>query len=271
MSSQITYQDMLKAELHQRSTLNKGYSLRAFARDLKISPAYLSQIFNKKKSIPFKRATKIVQRMDWPSKKQRLFFNLVNFENTDDTSLKANISKEISEVKNANVYAVLKHDVFSLVSDWYHVAIIELVVIHKKNFSASIAARSLGISLQTAHEAIARLLRCGLLTESNGQLKRGSSSAFELKDIPSEAIRKFHDQMMKKAAKALFHQPTETRYFSGLTMAIDPKQIPEARKMIQESLKEINDKLGHNREASALYQLSVQFFRLDQMKGSYEK
>ena len=43
--------NLIQTELKRRKTANKAYSLRSFARDLGLSPSYLSSILNKKKNI----------------------------------------------------------------------------------------------------------------------------------------------------------------------------------------------------------------------------
>ena len=43
-----TYRDVLRAKLAQRCERNASYSLRAFARDLTLSPSYLSEVLNGK-------------------------------------------------------------------------------------------------------------------------------------------------------------------------------------------------------------------------------
>src|SRR3954465_8416355 len=46
----------LKAQFLGRISRNPSYSVRAFARDLKISHSYLSQILNERRELPFRQA-----------------------------------------------------------------------------------------------------------------------------------------------------------------------------------------------------------------------
>ena len=54
-----TYIEYLKSELERRLGQNSSYSLRAFARDLQISPGNLSEIVKGKRPLSKKNAQKI--------------------------------------------------------------------------------------------------------------------------------------------------------------------------------------------------------------------
>tara|TARA_B100001094_G_scaffold330139_1_gene394637 strand:- start:1838 stop:2185 length:348 start_codon:yes stop_codon:yes gene_type:complete len=58
-SNLVDYRVQLRRELNRRRYANPYYSLRAFARDLKIAPSRLSEIFNHKQGLSRKAALKI--------------------------------------------------------------------------------------------------------------------------------------------------------------------------------------------------------------------
>ena len=55
---------ILKLYFDRKRVSTPAYSLRALARDLKVSPAYVSQVFNGKKPLPESRLAEIIRILD---------------------------------------------------------------------------------------------------------------------------------------------------------------------------------------------------------------
>lgn len=68
---------ILKNELTQRISRNPNYSLRAFARDLELSPSFLSEVINSRKRLSHRTATKIGQRLAFTEHELSRFLSCV--------------------------------------------------------------------------------------------------------------------------------------------------------------------------------------------------
>lgn len=256
------YRDFLKNELIARIQRNSKYSARALARDLGVSSPYLSQILSNKRTLSEKKALGIARDFKWNQAQSSLFVSLVRYQLNKDPYLKKQILEEIGFSTGGNyAFYDLKLDVFDVVSTWYDFAIVELTSV--KNFVSTPKwiANKLGISTVEAETSISRLKRVGLLIVDGGRLKK-SKENYGIKDVPSEAIRSFHDKHLSLAKEALHSQGFAERDFSGITMAIDPRKIPEAKKMIQKCRREIMNLLEMGSKTS-VYHLSIELFRLD--------
>jgi transcriptional regulator with XRE-family HTH domain len=73
MEIDFTYRDFLSNELRSRQLANKSYSLRAFARDIGISPASLSLTLKGNLGLSVKTAKKVAEEIGL-SKNQKDFF-----------------------------------------------------------------------------------------------------------------------------------------------------------------------------------------------------
>ena len=71
------YRNILKAELEARCRHNPCYSLRAFARDLKIAPSRLSEILNNKQGLSQDFAMKIATLIGLSADDHALFCDSV--------------------------------------------------------------------------------------------------------------------------------------------------------------------------------------------------
>jgi len=230
---------------------------------LQISPGYLSQVLNNRKVLSEEKAYLIVERMRWAEKKKKLFINLVRWQGSKDVKFKDHLLAEIKKDSDSAVtFYDVRLDEFKLIAEWYHAAIIEMTNIKNLSVNPQSVSERLGISKLEAREAIDRLLRLGLLLTEDGAIKR-SKTNYQIKDIPSEAIRYFHSQNLRKAQQALQTQPLDKREFYSTTMAINPAKIKKAKALIQKFSTEIMECLEEGPQES-LYQFNVQLFQIDQ-------
>src|SRR6185369_2824844 len=105
-----------------------------------------------------------------------------------------------------------------------------------KNDPEYISSRLGGqISANQAKEAIERLVRLELLVrdEAGTLVKAEADQVFTASDVPSDALKKHHTQMIEKAALALRSQTVHEREISSNTIAIQVSKLPEAKKAIR--------------------------------------
>ncbi len=259
------YQVLLQQEMLDRKRVNSNYSARAMARDLKLSPAFLSQVLSGKRLLSDETAQIIARRLNWTDVKRKAFVMLVQIVRTKSPELKRSLTNEYVKlsvpVRPRTGFRRLKLDSFNLISDWYHYAILEMTELVQFQPDIGWIARALGLSVEKTKTAVERLIRVGLLSP---ELKRLEDD-YRIGDIPSRAIRNFHRQMLKLADRALESQSVEQRDFSGCTIAIDPRKLPEVRELTRNFQKELIE-LMKGGEKTAVYQMSMQLFRLDKVE-----
>jgi uncharacterized protein (TIGR02147 family) len=162
-------------------------------------------------------------------------------------------------------FSNLTLDRFRVIADWYHFAIYEMIDLKDfKNDPEFISAR-LGnqITPAQAAQALDRLIRLELLaSDEKGRLsKTDTDQVFTTTDVPSDALKKHHSQMIEKAALALRSQTIHERDISSNTIAIQVSKLPQAKKEIRKFQKSLSSLCTQN-PCDEVYQLNVQFFRL---------
>jgi plasmid maintenance system antidote protein VapI len=85
-NEQTSCRVILQQTLFTKQQKNKRYSLRAFARDLKISPSFLSEVLNGKYGISKQLAAQIADRLGFNSEEVQHFCSLADLEVTDSRS-----------------------------------------------------------------------------------------------------------------------------------------------------------------------------------------
>lgn len=234
----------LQGELVKRCKKNPRYSLRAFAKTLDIDPSLLSKILRGKKSI----GRKLIR----------------------DFGFKLGLSPQAVEKfatphQFSNDYVPLSMDVFHLISDWCHYAILQLMDVEGFRPDPQWIARQLGISHAEAQEALVRLERLKLAekTASGAYLPTREKLTTTGFDFTSQAQRKHQEQLLHRAIAALEQVPYEQRDQSSIIMAIDPEQLPYARERIKEFRRALDAELeARSRSKKSVYAISVSFFPL---------
>jgi uncharacterized protein (TIGR02147 family) len=254
---------MFRDALLNRKEKNRTYSMRAFARHLDLSAAFVSLVIQEKRHLSPKIAMKVAQKLNWSSRKQKYFLSLLEFENPKTEFSQKAAAEQILKYKSSRLkFESLEIDVFAAISLWHHNAILSLLTLKDMTHSTHKIAQRLKLDPFETEAALQRLRKLGLV-RLNGEKWSSTHSHIRVKSTPSKAIRAYHKQMLKMASEALDQQSFEERDFSNLTFTVDPSQLELAKLKILEFRREMAQLLNGS-SASEVYQLSVQLFRLTQ-------
>ncbi|RYZ63769.1 MAG: hypothetical protein EOP09_17105 [Proteobacteria bacterium] len=173
MKASALYQTMLRDELAARIAKNARYSLRAFARDLKIEPGVLSQILSGKRFCSESIALQIADRLLWsPDQSDEFLHALARAKKRAglkriSPNLRARLKKPTSETKQSKDLSL---DVFKVIADWQHYAILDLPFTRGYQSDVKWIAAQLGLSVHEARSSVDRLIAVGLM-EWQGKVK----------------------------------------------------------------------------------------------------
>lgn len=263
------YRELLSRELESRSACNPRYSLRSFARDLKLSPQRLSDLIRGRYGLSAIQARSIADELGLAPDEQKRFISSAEMLHSRSPLKRKMAREEFESLKQE--YSTLSIDLFQVISEWYHYAILELTYV--KGFQSKISwiAKYLGISEFTVEKAIERLRRLELLgIDKNGRMKCTKEFVMTPSGVPSEAIRKFHRQLLEKAIQALDLQTINERDMASVIMAIDCNRLDEAKEDLKRYRREFTKKYGSDPKQNEVYCLGIQFFRLQTKRTGSE-
>lgn len=253
-ASQKLGPSVLVAELERRLKANSRYSLRAFARDLDLSPGQLSELLSGKRTLTVKAGMKLARRLGLSASETQALIGAAALE-------ASGLDAPIAEPKELSL------DTFEIVSEWHYFAILNLFETRDFRAEAAWIARRLGIPTTEAKLALERLERVGLLKRSAGKLVLDSGFVFSPTGIPAEGIRSYHRQILDKAKTALETQLVAERDITGLSLALDPRDLPA---LVQE-LRALRDRVlakYARGKRTEVYHLEMALFRLTE-KGTH--
>lgn len=238
----------LQHEYARRVNKNPSYSLRAFANHLKINHATLSSLLSGKRPMTQKTAEKLGVALNF----------------SPAQVLEMTQSKNTNEKKSE--YSLLQQDTFASMSEWYFDAILEMTLIPRFKIEPPVIAAALGITNQQATLALETLERLNLIyKERRGKYKLlhpNSDNCLDA-DYTSAANRKYQLSILNKSIEALEKIDRKKRDHTSTTLAIDVKDLPKIKEIIQKFRREV-DAYAHRSGArlDEIYQLQVSFFPL---------
>jgi len=256
------YRELLQNEFRRRQTSNPSYSLRSFARDLGVTPGFVSGLFTGKRNLSVERSFEISKRLGYDEAQASELVKLIRHEKAREST--PDIIDQQSGAQDgalADGYVTLNLDAFQIVADWYHYAILELSRCEDFKPTPEWISARLNIATEDAENAVARLLRLGLLTKTKSGYKKTDAFIATPTDRPHQGLRSFHSQFLEKAKTALKEQDVSRRDISGTTLAFDPEELPFVKKEIQKFRLGLAKKLKQKRPR-AVYHLAVQFFEV---------
>src|SRR5689334_15868913 len=112
-AQETEYRELLLNYLREKKKKNTLFSLRTLAKQLKISPAQLSQFISGKRPLTLRVALLIADKLEFSAlEKQKMLQSVQG-------------GKKVFQASLPN-YQILDEDQFQLISEWYHFAILSL-------------------------------------------------------------------------------------------------------------------------------------------------
>jgi uncharacterized protein (TIGR02147 family) len=257
MANTTTFRQVLRDELDKRLFCNPRYSLRAFARDLELTPSRLSELISGKQGMSRRAAMQVGRRLGFVRSQLLWFCDLVDSEHARSQA-RRDAARERVQRHTPVPGDVLGLDEFRCIADWHHLAILEMAKLAAWRPDPAWIGAQLGIPPAEAEAAVTRLVGLGLLepTGDAGVNLRVSAPA------PSAAIRAFHRQIVAKAADAIDAVPMERRILGATVIAVDRRRLPELATRLRALRQEFEAEASQHDERDAVYCFSTQLFPL---------
>jgi uncharacterized protein (TIGR02147 family) len=251
-----TPQEFLIHEYTRRKALNANFSLRAFARWLKLSPAQVSQMMSGKRSITLSTLKKITVRLGLsPIEKRKLYNSVIKIQDNENST--------------KDKFLNLKEDQFVMISDWYHLAILSLIKMKGSKPDPRWISSRLGIRIDEASQALIRLERLGIIQTK--PIFKQIGNPFEVSStVPSVAIRKYHKQNLNLAAEKIDLVPINYREFQSLSVSMNPSKVKDFKIILDEFLETVSE-MFDSELGSEVYHVNVQMFPVTRLKDQQNK
>lgn len=258
MDKNLEYRQMLNLNLQRRQAANRSYSLRAFARDLKISPTSLSLIFSGKQGISISKATHICEVLNLTSEEKSIFLLSVESSHGRSQAVRKAATKKLFVAKNN----FKKSQDDSLLTEWLFIPILEYLRNHS---DCTLLKLSKVFNISSAYGEIvtSSLIEKKVLSYSRGKWRVHPNYLSFGGSIPSVNVRQFHKESMARAVQSMEEQSLNDRIMSSTIFSINPKLKEAAFKELLEFRRKfcIDNSAKEKEQDAQVYCLGIQFFR----------
>lgn len=260
MTSYDDYRSFLKDHIEDRARATPGFSLRSFARLSGLSASHLSRTLSGQKKLSPTSAHQISAALRHTPSEKSHFLALVELERARTEVQRQELLRALTRRKAAHQPRLVSLETFRVLADWQHFAILALTNTRDFVSDAAWIARRLRIKPIEARFALDRLLQLGLLRRTpKGVEAVNEAQVTTSDDIASSAIQENHRQQLARAEQALKEQAVAFREFNNITLSMNLRDLPEAKRRIRDFVNQFNREM-EKKHGQEIFQLNVQLF-----------
>ena len=261
------YLEFLRSEMEMMKQADPDWSLSRWARDMGLDSVVGLHLIMKGSRRPGAKSIPSFVKFFGLNSRQEEYFRLLVKKDlmARDAAAVSQINTKL-KVLVGEINAKVVEDVeFKVIADWYHFAIQQMLTRGPLEANPEKIKSLLRYDVSTAQvtEALENLCNLGVIELKEGFYHCLENSIRTTTDVPSEALKTHHEQMIQNGLQAIRQVPVSERQIQGRTLVVAKEDLPKAAKMIQE----FGDAFGVEIDQPAgtrVYQLNVQFFPLSQ-------
>jgi uncharacterized protein (TIGR02147 family) len=256
-----SYVEILKSCLSERMLKNENYSLRAFARDLDITPSHLSEILNKKANLSLKAGFQIAPFIYKNIEDQKLFCKLIEIDNAIDSDKKNELSKQLYNYDSTHL--IISNEDYDSISDWNSLALLELINLHDFQYDLDWISNRLSISSECVEKLLCNLSYHELIEIHDHKIEK----KYDYFVLPNGnnllSAKNFHKKVLQNASEAIDKQRTEERNFTAAFLHVKKENITLISEKIKKFRRELAKEFESENDSDSVYMFSIQLFRVD--------
>lgn len=258
-SEPVFYRVVLRDEFESRKIRNPSYSLRAFARDLAVSPSRLSEAMSGARGLSVEMARKIIMKMDLPKDSARQFELSVEAVHARSPKQREIASQQLKRLQSGSHSSAPKT---LTIVDWITEAVLKMNERSNVETDVESAAHKLGVPTFAVESSLRFLGRLGFLN-------RTQKFKSYLKDRGhGRRLNVDYSQLLEIAERISSSQSTRRPHSFGEVdlshkcLLLDPAGAKRARELIRECYTAIC-RLERSSQKSSVYFLMSQLFTVE--------
>lgn len=262
MSSSLDYREILSSKLEERRRINPRYSLRAFAKDLKISPSRLSDVLARKGHLSIDKARQIAKILNLSPLVTTDFLDVVEADGRGAKSVKISAVKRIQSRSSTERLRTLNVDELSIMSDWRNLAVWTFMTLPHFDGNRHTIAKHFKMNVIEVEDILRRLERLKMVSINGKTGVIGNTQAYVGGTFPSAVIRDFHKQMSSLGKDAIEKQAFTERHVESAILTIDKAKMGEIEQKIANFCRSLVKEYSDQPDNNSVYGLSLGFFQL---------
>ena len=243
------------------------------ALQLQISATTLSDVIHGKKKLSEKTALEVSKNLNLGTRESKYFQTLVHYENSQDENLRK-ILEGYLHVLNPILQkqSEVQDEHYVVLSEWHHIAILEMTYLFPKNFTAQIISQQLNIDEAMAESALLLLEKMSLLENINGCYVKSKKKFTFNSQLANQALRHYHRTMLGKAQVAIVEQTNKEKFIGSETFPLAIDDLNEAKDILENCFQQLLQLSERSLNRTHIYHAGIQLFQLNrpEKKGKNE-
>jgi len=264
-------QEYLVDVFQDRKTVNPRFSLRSWTKKAGLAHAgLLSMVLNGRRKLKPSLVLKLIPTLKLNERERRYLEFLVlqkNAKSPEERELYQTVLNDLRPKTGEAIYD-LSLDRLRVFSNWYSIAIWEMTELSDFRPDPKWISNRLDskVSISVVLIAIERMIRLGVLKkDSAGKLTKTFSRFETPTDIPSQDLKRLHENFLAKAKNAIHATPISRRDITSQTFTLSARNMNKIKNRISQFRIEIEE-LGamdqHEINDNEVYQMNIQLFPL---------
>ena len=254
------YVDFISYELECRAKRNPNYSLRAFSRDLEVSPGFLSKLLKFKVGLSMAKAHSFATLLDLDQDTTNYFCDLVASRHSRSEKMRLEAQERL--ISKDLFKKSMSTEAQSIMEEWYYVAILELTYLEGFESSCAWISKSLSVDIKIIEAAVKKLFRLNLLNIDNNKWVKSDRFLNTSDEVPSQLIRKLHAQFLEKSISCLDKYSVTERDNTALVLTMSLDSLKKYKLLIREFRERAKKLILQEKNPSEIYCLTTSLFPL---------
>lgn len=249
----------------ERKKKNRYFSHRYLCQKLGLkSSNFMLLVMRGKRNISSEICFKLSSIFNFTQQEAAYFFNMVFFSQSKNYREKDKFWEKMVELRQKTRYGKISEYQYEYYSNWYNIAIRELVILTEKPIDYKKLAKLIRppITATQARKSVNLLLKLGIIEEKEKGYIQTDSIVKTDEKVNSLAVFNFHLKMSTIATQVLENYQREERNFSSCTMNLSDKGYKKLIGSINEFRDTIMSICNQDENPTKVYHINFQLFPL---------
>ncbi|MCA2960932.1 MAG: TIGR02147 family protein [Silvanigrellales bacterium] len=263
----LDFRTFLVAHAQEQKRRNAHWTFGAWAKRLGLKgTASLTRVIQGNRHPGPQMVESLVRYFTFGEKDAEYFRDLVRLSKLkEDTRLSTLIIEKMGKKFANGNKKYVDEKTFSVISNWYHLPIREMVRLKEFRPDPSWISRNLTfkVGVREVTQALRSLTELGLVAMDNeGRMTLAEGRLNTGDDVANEAVKRHHEEMLENARAALRIVPVEKRQITSQSIAISSNKLSEAKELIRQFQDKFSELMEDEVDGDVIYQMQIQFFPL---------
>ena len=258
----MDYRTILADAFQHRRRVNPRYSLRAFARDVSVSPSRLSEVIAGKGELSRDKGHTVAKKLGFSALQTEDFLDMIEASGASHDGLRQEALERIKARTRANQALRIETKQFESVAHWRAIAVWSFMFLPVFDGDVATISAHLKMSAFEVAAVLRSLQGLGLVALEDSKWRPAASEFSTGDTVSSEAIRSYHRDLSAMGRKSIDEQPMNCRHLDSLIMSFDSKRFGELQQRIADFVQSVSDEFTDKKTGDTVYAMSLQMFRL---------